>query len=140
MPRHMRNLTLIKGDFGILMQLLRHSNGCIKIDHDPDRSAIIVRVDRSKIIPYAKDALAEMLLKLHIYRCTADVRACRPYFEDLTAVEPEHEQWRTVVLADGKPRRKFVQANTFLNDGKVILKEYEETNKGLIQSWAEREV
>ena len=35
----------------------------------------------------------------------------------------------------------FVQANTFVTDDrKVILKEYEPTVDGMIQSWAERMV
>lgn len=99
-----------------------------------------MKVDRTKILTQGKQALGDMLLKLHIYRCTADVTACRPYFEDLTIVESEHEAWRDVILANPGPRRNFVQSNTFLEGGTVTLKEYDPTNEGLIQSWAEREV
>ena len=79
-----------------------------------------------------------MLLRLHIYRCTADVAACRQYYEELSKVEGEFLDWREIVVANQLPKWKFVQANTFLRDDEVQLKEYEATNEGIIRSWAER--
>lgn len=83
-----------------------------------------------------------MLLRLHMYRCTADVAACRTYYEDLSRVEGEHLEWRETVLANKPPPMVFVQANTFLEEssGEVVLKEYDATVEGIIQSWAERRV
>ena len=123
-----------------MKQLLRHGNGCLKIEYDESQSKLTVKVDRSKILPYGKNALAEMLLKIHIYRCTADVAAGRPYFEDLTNLEPEHERWRAIVLKNPPPRMKFVQADTFLDGDEVTVKAYDATDEGMIQSWAERGV
>lgn len=38
-------------------------------------------------------------------------------------------------------KQVFVQANTFVtDDGELVLKEYEPTVDGMIQSWAERAV
>lgn len=50
--------------------------------------------------------------------------------------------WRETVLANKPPPLVFVQANTFLDgdDGEVVLKEYEATVEGVIQSWVERNV
>ncbi|THW94321.1 hypothetical protein D6D17_07945 [Aureobasidium pullulans] len=129
-----------KGSFGILKQLLREGNGCISIKYDSQKPAVTVEIDRSKIIPFGKEALGAMLLKIHVYRCTANVEACKPYYEDLTAVEADHEKWRAVIVGRPEPRRKFVQSNTILQHGKVSLQEYEATNVGMIQSWAERGV
>lgn len=82
-----------------------------------------------------------MLLRLHIYRCTADVQSCREYYEELSRVYDEYLVWRDIVVAKKEPKWVFVQANTFLDDDKkVILKEYEPTAKGVVQSWAERRV
>ncbi|KAL2033439.1 hypothetical protein VTO58DRAFT_104153 [Aureobasidium pullulans] len=129
-----------RGSFGILKQLLREGNGCISIKYDSQKPAVTVEIDHSKIIPFGKEALGAMLLKIHVYRCTANVEACKPYYEDLTAVEADHENWRAVIVGRPEPRRKFVQSNTILQHGKVSLQEYEATNVGMIQSWAERGV
>ena len=101
---------------------------------------VTVKVDQAKIQYSGKRALGDMLTRLHVYRCTANVAACRPYYEELTSVDSEHERWRAAVLAQPEPRRKFVQCNTFIKGRDVILKEYDSTNEGLIQSWAERDV
>jgi len=81
-----------------------------------------------------------MLLKLHIYRCTADVASCRAFYEELTSVGDEALAWREVVVAKKDPPLVFTQANTFLVGEDVMLKEYEATPKGVVQSWAERDV
>lgn len=75
-----------------------------------------------------------------MYRCTADVKSCRDYYEDLSKVDGNYLQWRKVVLASKLPKWVFVQANTFLENGNVFLKEYEPTKEGVIQSWYERKV
>lgn len=124
----------------MLKCILREGNGCATIEFDPARQSLLVRVDRSKIRTGGKAALGDMLLKLHIYRCTADVQACRSYFEDLSSVEGEYLEWRKIVLAKNERRKIFVHANTFINGDEVILKEYEPTFEGIIQSWAERDV
>ena len=107
---------------------------------DLDKRILTLRVDQSKIASHGKPALGRMLLRLHIYRCTADVQSCRDYFEELSRVHDEYFAWREIVLANREPNWVFVQANTFLQDGEVILREYEPTAKGVIQSWAERRV
>jgi dipeptidyl-peptidase-3 len=92
-------------------------------------------------VSHGKPALGRMLLRLHIYRCTADVQSCREYYEELSRVHDEYLVWRDIVVTKKEPKWVFVQANTFLDDDKkVILKEYEPTAKGVVQSWAERRV
>jgi dipeptidyl-peptidase-3 len=81
-----------------------------------------------------------MLLRLHMYRSTADVKSCREYYEDLSRVDSVYLEWRDVVLVEQQPRWVFVQANTFLEGDEVLLKEYDATPQGVIQSWAERNV
>lgn len=112
----------------------------MKVDYDEADERLIVRVDRPKIRTHGKPALGRMLLRLHMYRCTADVASCREYYEGLSEVTGDYLKWRAVVLANRQPRWVFSQANTFLQGEKVILKEYEPTTRGIIESWAEREV
>jgi dipeptidyl-peptidase-3 len=81
-----------------------------------------------------------MLLKLHVYRCTADAQACRNYYEELSRIDGEYIEWQKIVLAESHPKWIFVQANTFLEGDEAILKEYEPTMEGVYQSWMERAV
>lgn len=110
----------------------------MKVAFNRSTKSITVHVDRSRIVSDGKPALGEMLLRLHMYRCTANVTACRAYYEELSRVDGEFLEWRDAVIAQQQPKWVFVQANTFLEGGKVTLKEYPTTKEGVVQSWAER--
>lgn len=113
----------------------------MSVDHNIEDDSLSVHVDRAKIISHGKPALGRMLLRLHMYRCTADVAACRTYYEQLSRVDGHYLQWRDIVLAKKQPKWKYVQANTFIGeDGNVLLKEYANTDEGIVQSWFERGV
>ena len=128
-----------RAHFAMLKCLLTDGNGIMAVDCDSSKDQIIVRVDRSRIISDGKPALGRMLLRLHIYRCTADIKSCRAYYENLSKVEGRSLEWRRIVLTNQQPKWVFVQANTFLDDDEqVTIKEYDATPEGVIQSWAER--
>ncbi|KAI0885173.1 dipeptidyl peptidase III [Annulohypoxylon maeteangense] len=129
-----------RAHFSILRCLLIHGQGCIKVHHDAEAKKLRVRVDRSKIRSHGKKALGEMLLRLHIYRCTADVQECKGYYEALSRVDEECLKWRQTVIENQPPPLLNVQANTFIDGEVVTLKEYEPTIRGIIQSWYERNV
>ncbi|KAK5630389.1 hypothetical protein RRF57_006104 [Xylaria bambusicola] len=126
--------------FAILKCLLTDGDGVITVTHHRPSQSLTVRVDRAKIKTYGKPALGKMLLRLHMYRSTADVDSCRAYYEALSKVDETHVEWRQTVLANKPPPPVFVHANTFLEGNAVVLKEYAPTVQGLIESWAERQV
>lgn len=130
-----------RAHFAMFRVLLNAGDSFLTVRHDATTDKLTVHIDRSKIPTHGKPAIGELLLKLHIYRCTADVVACREYFEDLTRVDGIFVEWRKIVVANKRPRQILVQANTFLgDDGVVTLKEYEPSVEGMIQSWAERDI
>ncbi len=121
--------------------LLAAKDQFLTILHDKTTQTLTVFVDREKIPTHGKPALAHLLLKLHIYRCTADVHGCRKFYEDLTKPDEIFLEWRRIMLAAKPAKELFVQANTFVtDDGAVVLKEYDPTVDGMIKSWAERMV
>ncbi|OJJ42596.1 hypothetical protein ASPZODRAFT_105021 [Penicilliopsis zonata CBS 506.65] len=126
--------------FSIMKHLLQDGGGVIHISQDLDSSSLTVHVDRSKIASHGKPSLGRYLCRLHIWRCTADFAACRDFYEPLCAVEGLYEQWRQIVCSKPRPRWKFVQPNTFVDGDTVEVKVYEESNRGIIQSWAERDI
>ncbi|KAI0868251.1 dipeptidyl peptidase III [Hypoxylon argillaceum] len=128
-------------DFAILKYLLRDANGLLSVEYDADSSTLQVRADRTKIAEEGKASIARMLHRIHIWRCTADVIACKQFYEPLSVVQGGEESWRKIVASKPEPAWKFVQANTILtDDGKVQLKIYEESNAGIIQSFADRDL
>ena len=106
-----------------------------------DLSDLEIHLDRSKILSHGRPAVERYLQKLHVYKSTADVEAGRKLYDEVTGVD---EWWggklRPVVLEKKTPRKVFVQANTVLEGEEVVLREYEPTMEGMIQSYAERDI
>lgn len=107
---------------------------------DARRKTLSVNVDRSQITSVGRPALRGLLMRLHIYRSTADVSRCRVLMEELTKPPIECLEWREILLQEVAVKRVFVQPNTFLNGDNVVLRDYEPSSRGMIKSWAEREV
>lgn len=124
----------------MLQCLLRGGGGVVTVDFDSSKQKLIARIDESKIFTHGKPALGKMLLRLHIYRCTAQVDECREYYEGLSLVDDKCLEWRKIVIALKSPRLLLVQPNTFYHNNKVTLKEYDATLEGIIKSWAERSI
>ncbi|KAL2810454.1 dipeptidyl peptidase III [Aspergillus granulosus] len=129
-----------RAHYAIFRHLLRDSDGLYTLHCDPHSYSLTVQVDQLNILQKGKPSLGQLLLMLHIYRCTADVSRCREFYEDLSQVDEEALRWRDIVIHHKDPPLAFCHANTFLSKDDVELKEYAPTAKGVIQSWAEREL
>ncbi|KAM3546936.1 hypothetical protein ARSEF1564_000249 [Beauveria bassiana] len=126
--------------FSIFKHLLQDGSGVIRVDHNPSSSNLTVRVDKSKMQSHGKPALSKYLCCLHMWRCTADVSSYKELYEALCAVDGDYEEWRKIVCSKPSTKWKFVQPNTFLNGDSVEMKVSDESNEGIIQSWAERNI
>ncbi|KAH8708706.1 Dipeptidyl peptidase 3 [Beauveria bassiana] len=126
-------------NYAIFKHLMADADGLFTVHYDQTTGVLYVRVDRSKIRSNGKPSIGRMLHRIHVWRCTADIGPCRPFYEALSAVDGQYEVWRKIVASKPEPPWKFVQANTILrDDGHVELKVYEESNEGIIQSFADR--
>jgi len=101
-------------------------------------SDLKLHLDKTKILSHGKPAISSFLQKLHIYRSTADVKNGTELMEAMTAVDGYFLRVREVVWQKRQPRRLFVQPNTKIVDGEVVLADYEESCAGVIHSLAER--
>ena len=124
----------------MLKCLLTDGNGLMSVEGKVEDRNLVIDLDRSKILSHGKPALGRMLLKLHIFRCTADVDSCRTYYESMSRVDGRYLEWRSLVLASRQPKMVFVQPNIFIESNEIILREYEASREGLIKSWYERKV
>ncbi len=127
--------------FSILKTFLDAGGDFTRLDYSQeDLSDLAVKLDRTKILSHGRPAVERYLQKLHVYKCTADVEGGKKLYEEMTHVDEDFwgKKVREQVLKNKQPRKVFVQANTFEKDGDVVLKEYEATPEGMIQSFAER--
>jgi dipeptidyl-peptidase-3 len=116
--------------------------GLLRIIHsggtDGEPYDLRIKLDRSLISTVGRTAIADLILHLQTFRCTADVKNATPYFNELTNVDGDCLIWRKAVESRQPKRFLFVQGNIFMEDGRPELKEYPATKEGLIQSWGER--
>lgn len=105
-----------------------------------DLSDLVIFLDRTKIESHGRPAVNKFLQKLQIFKATADLEAGKALYEGITSVNEWYAtKLRPEVLRQAKPRKVFVQANTFLDGDDVVLKEYDATPEGMIQSFVERD-
>lgn len=121
-----------------MMQVLLSANGFMELAINFEKNKITVTIGKSKLLSEGKKSLRELLLKIHIYRCTADVEAARTYFGNLTEVNYYWLKIRQIVATHKARKEVFVQANTYENNGDVHIKEYEMSAEGCIESWTDR--
>lgn len=102
-------------------------------------------VDRAKIFTVGKKAIGDFLLKLHVYKSMGDVESAKELYDRYSEVPESGKhpwaRWRDLILSRKEPRKIFVQPNTFINGSdlnNVVLKNYESSFTGFIQSWTER--
>ncbi|OQO12184.1 hypothetical protein B0A48_02825 [Cryoendolithus antarcticus] len=127
--------------YAILQVFLSAGKEFCELQHkSDDLSDLTIHLDRTKIETHGRPAVNKFLQKLHVYKATADLKNGRELYEGVTHVgEWWAEKLRPEVLRQAKPRKVFVQANTFLVGEKVELREYEASPQGLIRSFVERE-
>ncbi|CAM6085105.1 unnamed protein product [Calypogeia fissa] len=100
---------------------------------------VVIHLNRDKIRSVGLPAIRDLLVKLQVYRSTADVKRGRELFTKLTRIPKEMLQFRDALLAQKTPRPMFVQMNTKLVEGEngcqIEMEEFATTTEGLIQSY-----
>lgn len=126
--------------YAILKNYLDAGNGLVSLDYTKgDFSDLTLKVDRSKISTIGQESIGEFLNKLHVYKCSGNVEEGSEFYVKQTSIPDELLKFRDIILKKKLPRKQLVQANTIVENGEVVCKEYEESCVGMIDSFAERE-
>lgn len=104
-------------------------------DGKPD---LLIKLDREKILTSGKDAISNFLMRLQLYKATADYDSGKAMYQKYSHIDDSMLLKRQIVLDRKQPRRLFVQCNTKIQDGDVQLHEYEASCAGLIRSNIDR--
>lgn len=131
----------MKARFAILQSFLSAGPEFCKLESSKDDlSDLTIHLDKTKIQSQGRPAVNDFLQKLHIFKATADLEAGTELYESMTNVNDWYmNKVRPEVIRQAKPRKVFVQATTFLEDDRVVLKEYDATPEGMIQSFVDRD-
>ncbi|KAK0658302.1 peptidase family M49-domain-containing protein [Cercophora samala] len=127
-------------DYFIILCALLLAPDFIQLDVDLARHYLKIRIHRDYILARGRQTLADFLLKLHLWRVTANVAAFGSFLDEVSAVDDYWMGIRGIVQARKIGSWMFVQGNSFLSkdDRDVVYREYEESPKGLTKSWVER--
>jgi len=131
--------------FAIMQVLAEAGEGLVTIqetkgsDGKPD---LLIKLDRTKIDTVGRKAIADFLLKIQIYKATADINSARKMFTGYTDVNNDGQHpwasWREIIMDKKQPRKQFVQHNTAIAGSTVATKSYDASPEGVVQSWIER--
>jgi len=75
---------------------------------------------------------------LMVYKATANVEEGSALYNRLATVNEEYLEMRKIVLEKKQARKAFIQPHTYIVDGKVVLKTFEATPQGLVDSFITR--
>ncbi|XP_067943549.1 dipeptidyl peptidase 3-like [Watersipora subatra] len=129
-----------------ILQVMLKAEGLVNITECAGKDGkqdLLLSLDKTKIATVGKQAIVDMLMKLQVYKATADYTKGKQWYQDdLSAMTNtdtlKFTDWRQIVLNRKVPRKMLVQCNTFVSDGEVTLCEYDQSAAGLVQSVAER--
>jgi len=132
--------------FVILQVLLEAGEGLVTVEEkvgEDGKPDLLISVDGSKIDTVGRKAMSDFLLKLQVYKSTADIKSARAMFSRYSAVTNDGKypwkSWRDIVMDKRQPRKVFVQHNTVLDENnQVKIVTYDPSPEGMIQSWIER--
>ena len=130
----------INGRFVILQVLLEGGNGFITIEKTKkdDKDWISIKIDKEQCLTTGLNALKNFLLKLNVYKATADYENGVKMYEGYSVVSPFFLELRDIIITNKKPRRTELQGNILEKDGELVYTTYSMTFEGIIESFKQR--
>ncbi|CRL05528.1 CLUMA_CG018166, isoform A [Clunio marinus] len=120
-----------------IMKVL-YEAGVFTIEETEPGKMLRISLKREMIYTVGRKAIAEFLLKLQVFKSTADYEGANNLYEKYSTVDEQFAKWREIVLLNKQPRLILIQANTTIVDDKVQLKTYNGSCDGFIESWRDR--
>ena len=131
-----------RGCFVILNVLMRAGENFVKVTETENGTNLLLTMDDSQIQTVGQKAMKKFLIRMQIYKSTADIEAASKMYERYSAVSNSGRfpflKWREIVVKYKSPRIIHIQHNTAVKDEQVDILSYEPTVEGLVKSWIDR--
>jgi len=130
-----------QAEFVIMQVMLEAGDDFLTVKEvvgDDGKPDLLITMNREKIMTVGKQAIADFLCKLQIFKSTGDICAAKTMYDRYSEVSEPWASWRQIVVNRRQPRAILVQANTVLDDEKLKLVQYDPSPEGMVKSWAER--
>ncbi|CAD8051708.1 unnamed protein product [Paramecium sonneborni] len=126
----------ILASYVILQSIIQKDPTFVQFIHSElnNKPYFTVQVDYNKIWTIGKEAIADLLKGLQVFKSIADGENGMKFFNKFTQVDQQFLQLRDIVLAHKQPRKIELQPDVKLNNGSVELVVFPESHEGVIQS------
>jgi dipeptidyl-peptidase-3 len=115
--------------------LEREAPGLLSIVEN-ENNELEIKLDSSKIGTIGRGIVDYYLLRLHVFRCSANEAGIK-LFDEMTHVDERFRKYRELVLQHRPPAKQIILPRTVREGDEIVLKEYDSTKEGMIQSWVE---
>jgi len=131
-----------QGAYVFVSYILKNQNKerpVIKIEfNDKDEKDFVIIVDKAELVEQGHRLVSDMLVKLNVWKASGNVTAAKEFYSEHSFVDERMLKIRKIVIEKMPPRALTINHNLIYENGEVYVKEYEETCKGLIQSYLDR--
>ena len=101
---------------------------------------IEIKINNEMIIFYGRDIVQELLIKIHIWKCTGNYERAKKFIEKYLEVNDDFLKIRKKICESKYFYRYYLYHNLKKSDSDntITIQEYPETMEGIIQSYVER--
>jgi len=125
----------------ILQVLMETGNELVNIEErtgEDGKPDLLITLNKDLIKTVGKDAISNFLMRLQLYKSTADFESGKEMYEKYSSVDDVMLNKRTIVLNRKQARRLLVQCNSTVIGEKVRLDTYDASLVGLVKSNVQR--
>ena len=111
-----------------------------KLKISNDQKNFTLNINKDMLLCYGQQLISDILLKLHLWKCTGDVENARKFLSNYSEVKKEYLILRNIILENEHPHRIELNHNLMLNktNNSVTITEYSERLEGIVESFVNR--
>ena len=129
----------MNGRYVILQVLIEAGNNFIKIEklkNSENKDWIYATLDKEQILTTGKKAMGDFLLKMNVFKATADFARASEMFQKYSQVNEFFLELRQIVLDNKKPVRVEIQGFVEKNEGNELkYVKYADNFEGIVESF-----
>ncbi len=123
-----------------LLRYQSQGNEILKIVVDEKENNFNILLNKNNLMEYGQDIAAKLLLNLQVWKSTGDSERAREFYYDFSQVDDYFLKIKKIIEQNKQPRRLELNNNLVLdsNNKTIIIKIYNETFEGIIESFRDR--